>query len=517
MATPMPLFTAAQVRAIDARAIATFGDEGATLMRRAGAAAWRRLRARWPEQQHVLVACGRGNNGGDGWVLARLAREAGVDVEVVHLTGEIITAVARTMRDEALAAGVRARVFDPQLVLPPAGLLVDAVLGIGLRRAPEGEAAALIEAARRCRYGGADPRAPEGEAAALIEALRVHGAPVLALDLPSGLDADTGHAPGACVRAALTVSFIAAKRGLYTGMAPDLAGEVVVETLDVDPALIDADAHAVHALTRADLRAVLPPRAATAHKGTAGHVLAIGGDTGFGGAVRLAAEAAARSGAGLVSVATRPANVAAILGARPELMVQGVDAVASLEVLLARASVLAVGPGLGQGDWGAMLLAAALATGKPCVLDADALNLIARAPRALPPGCVLTPHPGEAARLLGTNVPTVQADRFAAAIALAQRHGAVAVLKGAGTVLATPHGALALCPVAEPGMASGGMGDVLTGVIAALLAQGLDAWHAAQAGVLAHALAASSAARRGGARGLLASDVIAALRGPLNP
>ena len=493
MATPMPLFTAAQVRAIDARAIATFGDEGATLMRRAGAAAWRRLRARWPEQQHVLVACGRGNNGGDGWVLARLAREAGVDVEVVHLTGEIITAVARTMRDEALAAGVRARVFDPQLVLPPAGLLVDAVLGIGLRRAPEGEAAALIEA------------------------LRVHGAPVLALDLPSGLDADTGHAPGACVRAALTVSFIAAKRGLYTGMAPDLAGEVVVETLDVDPALIDADAHAVHALTRADLRAVLPPRAATAHKGTAGHVLAIGGDTGFGGAVRLAAEAAARSGAGLVSVATRPANVAAILGARPELMVQGVDAVASLEVLLARASVLAVGPGLGQGDWGAMLLAAALATGKPCVLDADALNLIARAPRALPPGCVLTPHPGEAARLLGTNVPTVQADRFAAAIALAQRHGAVAVLKGAGTVLATPHGALALCPVAEPGMASGGMGDVLTGVIAALLAQGLDAWHAAQAGVLAHALAASSAARRGGARGLLASDVIAALRGPLNP
>jgi NAD(P)H-hydrate epimerase len=151
------------------------------------------------------------------------------------------------------------------------------------------------------------------------------------------------------------------------------------------------------------------------------------------------------------------------------------------------------------------------------VIDADALNLLARAPRALPPGCVLTPHPGEAARLLGSSVATVQADRFAAATTLAQRYGAVAVLKGAGSVLARPDGALALCPVAEPGMASGGMGDVLTGVIAALVAQGLDAWRAAQAGVLAHALAAAAAARRGGARGLLAGDVIDALRGPLNP
>jgi hydroxyethylthiazole kinase-like uncharacterized protein yjeF len=493
MAIATSLFTTAQVRAIDARAIAALRDDGATLMRRAGAAAWRRLRARWPQAHRLLVACGRGNNGGDGWVLATLARAEGVDVEVVHLGGEPTTALARTMRDEALLAGVPARAFDPGLPLPAADLLVDGVFGISLRLAPIGEAAALIEA------------------------LATHGAPLLALDVPSGLDADTGHAPGACVRAQLTVCFIAGKRGLYTGRAPDLAGDVVVESLDVDARLLDADGRAVHALARADLRALLPPRSATAHKGTAGHVLAIGGDVGYGGAVRLAGEAAARSGAGLVSVATNAEHVAPILAARPELMVQSVAGGADLAVMLARAGVFAVGPGLGQGSWGQSLLAQALGSDKPGVFDADALNLLARAPRLLAPGCVLTPHPGEAARLLDSSVAAVQADRFAAALALAQTFGAVAVLKGAGTVLAHPDGGLALCPVAEPGMASGGMGDVLTGVIAALMAQGLDAWHAAQAGVLAHALAASSAARRGGARGLLASDVIDALRGLLNP
>lgn len=493
MDTPTRLYTSEQVRAIDRRAIAACGGEGVLLMQRAGAAAFRRLRARWPQAHRILVACGRGNNGGDGWVVARLARHAGLTVQVLALPGEPHTAEARAMRLAALADGVSARDASAHDVLPEADVVVDGVLGIGLSRAPDGAAAALIEALMR------------------------HPAPVLALDVPSGLDADTGHAPGACVRAALTVTFIAAKRGLFTGDAPARVGAVVLESLDVDPTLVDADGGAVHAWTREDLRRALPPRAPTLHKGEAGHVLVVGGDEGYGGAVRLAAEAAARSGAGLVSVATRAVQVGPILAARPELMARPVEDPRALAALASRADVIAVGPGLGQGDWGRTLFDAVLALGKPCVIDADALNLLAVEARPLPGGSVLTPHPGEAARLLGSDARAVNADRFAAATALARRHGAVVLLKGAGTVIAAPDGALALCPVAEPGMATGGMGDVLTGVIAALRAQGLDPWCAAGCGALAHARAAASAARADGARGLLAGDVIDALRHELNP
>jgi NAD(P)H-hydrate epimerase len=219
----------------------------------------------------------------------------------------------------------------------------------------------------------------------------------------------------------------------------------------------------------------------------------------------------------LVSVATRATNVTPILAARPELMPRPVEDAQALVALAARADVLAIGPGLGRGDWGRMLLDAALALGKPCVVDADALNLLARDGGAVPPGSVLTPHPGEAARLLGNDTAAIHADRFAAAQAIARRYGAIVLLKGAGTVIAAPDGALSLCPVAEPGMATGGMGDVLTGVIAALRAQGLDAWTAAGCSALAHARAAAAAARRDGARGLLAGDVIAGLRRELNP
>jgi NAD(P)H-hydrate epimerase len=491
--TPQRLFTGAQAREIDARAIAAAGGDPLLLMQRAGAAAFRRLRARWPQARRVLVACGRGNNGGDGWVVATLARRAGFETLLLHVEGEPGTDEARRARDDALAAGVVPRAFHAGDSLPLADVLVDGVLGIGLRRAPEGDYAALIAAINR------------------------QSAPVLALDLPSGLDADTGHAPDACVRAALTVCFIAAKRGLFTGVAPAHVGELVLETLGVAASIEREIQPAVRCLAPRDVLVALPPRAPIVHKGDHGHVLVIGGDHGFGGAVRLSAEAAARSGAGLVSVATRASHVGALLAARPELMVLGVDERAALAPILARASVIAIGPGLGQGEWGRGLLEQALAAGRPTVLDADALNLLARERFGLPAACVITPHPGEAARLLECSVPELQADRFEAARRLSARFGAVAVLKGAGTIIAQPDGLLSLCPVAEPGMASGGMGDVLTGVIAALLAQGLGAADAAQIGVAVHAFAARAAARAGGARGMLAGDVIDALRAQVNP
>jgi hydroxyethylthiazole kinase-like uncharacterized protein yjeF len=490
---PSQLYTSAQVRAIDARAIAAAGGDGYVLMQRAGAAAWRRLRARWPEARRLLVACGLGNNGGDGWVVAALAQRDGLEVTVVHLAGMPNIAESQSARQDALAAGVRAVAFAQALSLPNVDVVVDAVFGIGLRRAPEGAAAALIAA------------------------INAHQAPVLALDVPSGLDADTGSAPGACVHAELTVSFIALKRGLLTGAAADHVGELVLESLDVAPELLAVETPSVRCLERADLRTGLPPRRPSAHKGDGGHVLVIGGDHGYAGAARLASESAARCGAGLVSVATRAAHVAAMVGARPELMVNAVEDAAALAPLLARADVIAIGPGLGHGEWARDLLATTLAAGLPCVIDADALNLLARDRIALPPHCVITPHPGEAARLLASSVAQVQLDRFATAQQLARDYTATAVLKGAGSVIATPDGALSLCPIAEPGMASGGMGDVLTGVIAALLAQGHAAIEAAQLGVLLHALAAQSAASRRGARGLLASDVIDALQAQANP
>jgi NAD(P)H-hydrate epimerase len=265
------------------------------------------------------------------------------------------------------------------------------------------------------------------------------------------------------------------------------------------------------------LPAWLPPRPRDSHKGANGHVLCIGGDHGSGGAIVLCAQAALRTGAGLASVATRAAHVPALLARQPEAMAHAVESGDALAPLFARASIIAIGPGLGQGAWGRAMLAAALAASKPLVLDADALNLLAAAPRALPAGTILTPHPGEAARLLDSDIASVQGDRNAAALALVQRYGAVVVLKGAGTIVAAPGRIPHVVAAGNPGMATGGMGDLLTGVIAALRAQGLDAFDAASCGALLHAHAGDLAAREDGMRGLLPSDLLPWLHRCANP
>ncbi len=254
----------------------------------------------------------------------------------------------------------------------------------------------------------------------------------------------------------------------------------------------------------------LAARPVNAHKGDFGHVLVVGGDLGTGGAVLLSAEAALRCGAGLVSVATRPEHVGAALARLPEAMCLGVDSANQLMGVLERATVLVVGPGLGQAAWGRSRLSAVANAERPQVWDADALNLLAHTPLALPPGSVLTPHPGEAARLLGVSTEAVQADRAGAALKLARRHASVCVLKGAGTLVADPGGRLALCERGHPAMAGAGLGDVLTGVLAALLAQGLDAWEAACLGTWLHACAGERLGVKG--RGLAAGDLAPIIR-----
>ena len=484
------LFDVAALRAIEAEAEKHSGD-ARELMRRAGQAAWRHVLQQWPAAQRLLVVCGPGNNGGDGYELARHAQQSGRHVRVVRLAEHAPRSEpARHACADFDAAGGRTDVFEG--VLGATDLVVDALFGIGLSRPPDAAATALIEAINR------------------------QSAPVLALDVPSGIDPDRGSAPGVVVVATRTLEFLAPKAGLCTGVALDHAGPRALATLDMPPSP-HLDRACAEALQSEALPRWLHPRARDSHKGTHGRVLCVGGDHGSGGAIVLCAQAAARSGAGGTQVATRAAHVAALLARLPEAMGDAVDDGAALSLRLGRADVIAIGPGLGQGDWARELLASALAAGKPLVLDADALNLLAAHPRPLPAETILTPHPGEAARLLGIPTADVQADRFLAARTLCERHGCVVVLKGAGTIVAAPGRTPRVIDAGNPGMAVAGMGDVLTGVIAALSAQGLPAFDAASCGALLHAAAGDAAAREGGERGLLPTDLLPWLRRLANP
>ena len=417
------LFTSAQSRAIDRRAIDELGIPGFELMARAASAAFAQLRRRWPEARHLRIVCGSGNNGGDGFLVGREALQAGLAVDLVALGMPKEGGDAAKARQAFLDAGGVLTVPDDDDSLASPDLIVDAIYGTGLNRAPEGEAKRAIEA------------------------INAAGVPVFALDIPSGLSADTGACPGVAVRAVVTATFIVHKRGMHTHQA-ELAGEVVLHSLGVPDGILDAPDATV--LTPRGL----PPRPRDSHKGSNGHVLAIGGDHGTGGAVRMAAEAAARTGAGLISVATRAENVLAMNTARPELMAHAVDGPQTLEPMLEKASVVALGPGLGQAAWGHALWTTALDAGKPTVLDADGLNLLHAESRVLPARIVLTPHPGEAARLLGMSTAEVQADRFTAVRTLARRFEAVAVLKGNGSLIASPDGEVAVCPWGNPGTVS---------------------------------------------------------------
>jgi NAD(P)H-hydrate epimerase len=359
--------------------------------------------------------------------------------------------------------------------------------------------------------------------ARVILGMNQSGAGILALDIPSGLHADTGMALGACVHADVTVTFIGLKQGLFTGQGPHYCGEVVYNDLRLPPQVLMKIPPQAGLLSVAALAHHLAPRTRSAHKGYYGHVLVIGGDRGMAGAVRLAGEAALRVGAGLVSVASRAEHAVAISQARPELMCHGVESAGELRPLLANATVLAIGPGLGQGEWARALFSAALECGKPMVVDADALNLLAADPLRRD-DWVLTPHPGEAGRLLGTGSQQVQADRFAAARELQRRYGGMLVLKGAGSLVCNQDQSIGVCSSGNPGMASGGMGDVLTGVIAGLMAQLGRAntrercsMLAARLGTCLHAQAGDAAAREAGERGLLASDLMPWLQAIANP
>jgi NAD(P)H-hydrate epimerase len=488
---PAGVYSAAQVRELDRRAIERCGLPGYELMTRAGHAALNALRQRWPETRSLLVCCGPGNNGGDGYVLARIARAQGLTTQVVALAEPArLSGDARRAHDDFVAAGGTTLPFARE-AMAAGEVIVDALFGTGLAREVDGPAAACIDA------------------------INAAGRPVVAVDIPSGLQADTGQVLGRAVRAALTVTFIGRKLGLYVGAGPDHAGRVVFDSLEVPRVVYDDLVPLARRLEESVVSQALPPRARTAHKGSNGHALVIGGAPGMGGAVRLAGVAALRAGAGLVTVAAHPQSLGGV-SAHPELMSLRLESARDLDAMLARATVVALGPGLGQSPWAVEIFDAVLASNKPLVLDADALNLLAQRPQARP-DWVLTPHPGEAARLLDISATAVQGDRLAAVAQLRARYGGTAVLKGAGTLIGSADGAPWLCDRGNPGMAVAGMGDVLTGVIAGIAAQCGDLALAARAGVFVHATAGDREAARAGERGMLASDVIASLRDCVNP
>ena len=517
---PSALYRARDVRELDRLAIEEGGVPGIELMERAGLESFRVLRDRWPAARRVAVVAGPGNNGGDGFVVARLAALAGLSVSVIliedaaRMAGDARTTYRRLLREAPDLVPIRDVAGDPEAPAPPACRSGPVPIR-GMAGDPEKDPGEDPEVIVDALFGTGLARAVSGAAAEAVRAMNASPAPVLALDVPSGIHSDTGRVLGDAVRAAATVSFIGLKQGLFTREGRECAGEIVYRDLGAPGHVFARVAASARRMAYRDCAGLLGARRRDAHKGRFGHVLVVGGDHGFAGAAGLAGAAAGRTGAGLVSVATRPEHVAALVVSRPEMMVHGIESPAALDPLIERASVIAVGPGLGRGRWGAALLERIASADRALVIDADAINLLAEGAAAWPDAAerpvVYTPHPGEAGRVLGEPAGAVESDRFAAARALAEAHPGTWLLKGAGTIVAEPGAIPRVCEGGNPGMASGGMGDVLTGVVAALLAQGCGGFDAASAGACVHA-AAGDAAARDGERGMLASDVVAALR-----
>lgn len=504
----MKVVTAAQMQALDRRTIAEAGIAGQVLMERAGAGVVSVLeRVGGPlAGKTVTVVCGKGNNGGDGFVVARLVRRKRARSSVLlmapaaDLTGDARAMYRRFVR-LAGAGAVRSCPSADRLraQLARSDLVVDALLGTGLSAPVEGH------------YQSA------------IEAVNESSRPVMAVDLPSGLHADTGAVMGTTVRATWTVTFGLPKLGLYLGAGIDHAGQVHIADIGIPQAYADAVASRVSLLSLQDAGHMLPRRHLSAHKGTFGHAGIIAGSVGKTGAAALAAKAALRVGAGLVTVAA-PASVNDTLEAKlleamtmpmPEtksrtLARSGLDRL----ILFANArSAIAIGPGLSTHPETVELIHSLVTRlEKPSVLDADALNALAgrtgRLTECKVP-LILTPHPGEMARLEEQATPqSVNSDRIGTATRFAQGRGVIVVLKGARTVVAHPDGRVAICPAGNPGMATAGTGDALTGMIVGLLAQGLSSWDAACAGTYFHALAGDLAAAALGPVGMTAGDLI---------
>lgn len=479
----MKAVTTALIRQLDQRTIAA-GTPGVELMERAGFAVARAAIAflKRRDSRAALLFAGKGNNGGDTFVAARHLAAAGCEPTLVLLCRP--TELQGDTREQ-FEKMIGTRVVEWGETDLRGDVVVDGLLGTGLT---------------------GDVREPHASAIRFMNHLP---SPIVAIDIPSGLDSDTGEIRGVCVRADVTVTMGLPKIGLLRPGAADYVGRIEIADIGFPREFVDEIQTDVELLTADDVRPLFPPRHRAAHKGDFGHLLIIAGSEGYTGAPVLTAHAAARAGAGLVTLAV-PRNIYPIVAATcpPEIMPRPLDQFDSFENF----SAIAIGPGMGRSAEAQSFVINLLANvTKPTVVDADAINALAATGAPLRPGLVLTPHPGEMARLVGKSAKEVQTQRWEIARGFAQARGVVLVLKGAGSVVTDHTGKLWINSTGNPGMAKGGMGDALTGIIGALLAQGIAPLDAARAGVFIHGLAGDLAAERAGEIAMQAGDLIANL------
>ncbi len=506
-----PLCTAQEMQALDRHAIEEIGIPSIVLMENAGRAITEAIIDSFIgpiEEAHVVVICGGGNNGGDGFVIARVLHDYGASVQILliadpqNLSPDTTRnyTIATQLKVPVAAVQSEAEVDDLESVFQNADVIVDALFGTGLGRDIEGIHGAIVE--------------------------QINQSPglIVAVDIPSGIDATTGHVLGTAVTADLTVTLGALKWGIVLSHGSQLAGEVDICDIGIPTHSEECNPPTGWVAEDEDVFEALPDRPEDAHKGTFGHVLVLAGSQGHTGAAALAGAAALRSGAGLVTVGADEPTLAGLAESLPEAMTapvrigSGPEAALDLEALapyLSRATSLVIGPGLGQGDaLRESLITLLQQTDLPIVLDADALRLLENGHEALigrTGATILTPHPGEMAGLLGITTEEVQQDRRILAAQVAQQSDSVVVLKGSGTITASPAGELRWNPTGGPAMATAGSGDVLAGCIGSLLAQGVGPFEAAWAGAYIHGRAGDVASETRGDAGIIASDIAHAL------
>ncbi|MBT4837360.1 MAG: NAD(P)H-hydrate dehydratase [Methylococcales bacterium] len=490
---PDDCYLASNVREFDRVMIQENAVPGIVLMERAGQAVFDLIKTGWPDIKVLMIVCGIGNNAGDGFIIARLALQAGLKVVIIQCGDP------SKIKDDALLAkngflysGGKIECFSGVL---PVGLylLVDALFGTGLEREITGDWALVIN---QINQSACD---------------------VVSVDIPSGLNSDNGAVMGVAVQATATVSFIGLKQGMFTAEGKQCCGQINFDDLGVPQSVYQNTKEDARLIKYAHFKKYLIPRRQSVHKGQNGHVLLIGGNYGYAGAIRMAAEACLRVGAGLVSVVTRPGNAVIINSHTPEIMCHEMDELTELKELINQSSVIVIGPGLTMKQWGRLFFSEILKSNKPLVLDADALNLLVELKIDFGKNnWVLTPHPGEAARLLDCTVKNIQHDRFKVIAELQKKYSGFIVLKGSGSLVMSPDKSMSICTDGNPGMATGGMGDILTGVIAGLIAQQFEMNVAIPLAVCIHSKAADMAVTTG-ERGLLATDLLPHLRKLMNP
>ena len=486
--SPHPIHTCQQSKDLDRLVIEEFGTPGFELMTRAGRGAFNILQKHWPNCERISVICGRGNNGGDGYILATAALQSGISTRVYQL-GSPATPDAKKASDRYLELSGEVENLDDGIGIEDCDLVVDALFGSGLTREIEGRLHSIIDS------------------------INASGKPVLALDIPSGLDGDTGAVCGTAIHADVTATFISTKLGLVSGEGKDHRGKLEVDTLGIPPEAYARIGETATLINLGSLAVQKLKRKADSHKGSFGRLLVIGGNKTMQGAAVMAAQAACRAGAGLVSVASPSGCAELIASVVPEVRGFPVTQAEEIELMLHQYGVVGIGPGLGQDSWSRTMWNITSVADVPLVVDADALNLLTVSPRSRA-DWILTPHPGEAGRLLGIPTREVQKDRIGSAERIVEKYGGICVLKGSGTIVAGGQ-RLWICDQGNPGMATGGMGDVLTGVICALRAQGLTAEEAACLGVWLHAMAGDDSAAEAGEIGMIATDLLPGIRNNL--